>query len=89
MSKQTVTLNDAYEGASGPHEVTIEITEGAIIITPAGYGDHNSIDGEGSPILFEFCEGIPRVVIWSDINEEESTHAISLQGAQESRREVE
>lgn len=52
-----------------------------------GYGDCNSTEGHGTPIFVEYYEGQPKVYIWSDINQEDPTHAISLAGAMESTRQ--
>lgn len=49
------------------------------------YGENAAADGCGWPILIEFFDH-PRIVIWGDINSDEPTHIISLEGAQESRR---
>lgn len=53
-----------------------------------GYGDHNSPDGQGIPVLFEVYEGELRLLVWADINREDPTHIISLDGARERDRVV-
>ncbi len=66
--------------------IEIEIESHGIAIRPAGYGHKLSIDGQGSPVFIEFRSGIPTVVIWDDINNEEPSQVISLKSAAESNR---
>lgn len=51
-----------------------------------GYGTKTMQDGHGSPVYIEFYEGSLRVLVWSDINQEDPTHAIALLGAKENKR---
>lgn len=51
-----------------------------------GYGDACSRDGYGSPIKIEIDEGRIRLIVWSDINSEDYTHDLYLDGALESNR---
>ena len=69
-------------------DMEVAITEGScgILISPEGYGDKMSRDGQGSPILLEQCDGVLRLVVWADINQEDPTHIINLSGAQEGCR---
>ena len=66
----------------------VNITNGpnGILVAVQGYGDMPSPDGQGQPILIEKYNGELRVVIWSDINQEDPTHIISLEGAREDKR---
>jgi len=70
-------------------EVEIEASSDGILIKPKGYGDFCTENGYETPVLIELCNGHPRVVVWSDINQEDPTHIISLKEAQESCREEE
>lgn len=58
----------------------------SIVIKPEGYGDFHSEDGNGTPILLEFWEGQLRLVVWADINSQDPTHVIDLEGAREDKR---
>ena len=58
----------------------------SICIVPKGFGDNLSEDGEGAPIMLEMRKGKLHLIIWDDINEEQNSHNISLEGARESRR---
>tara|TARA_R100000963_G_scaffold34870_1_gene29979 strand:- start:644 stop:916 length:273 start_codon:yes stop_codon:yes gene_type:complete len=60
--------------------------EPAVCIQPEGTGDHNSGVSDGFPVVVEFYDGKPRVHVWADINQEDATHTIELDGALESRR---
>ena len=75
-----------WEQPSEELEVTITSTPQGIVIRPKGYGDATSEDGKGAPILIELFEGHPRVTIWDDINNEDSSHTISLANALEMDR---
>lgn len=80
-----VTVRDADDDALVPYrEIEVQIEEGGIAIRPLGYGDKTSLDGQGSPVFIEFRKGIPFVIIWDDINNEEPNHVISLKSAAES-----
>ena len=57
-----------------------------ISIEAKGYGDCGSTDGHGSPIFLEFFQGRFRLLVWSDITNEDPTHIIDLTGAREDRR---
>jgi len=70
-------------------EVEIETSKDGILIRPKGYGDHCTENGHGYPVLIELCNGYPRVVVWSNINQEDPTHILSLEQAQESCRKEE
>jgi hypothetical protein len=83
MNVQTTLINQGY-GKEIP--VTIESSNDHLLIRPLGYGDYDSTDGEGTPIMVEVFEGKLRVIIWSDINQEDPTHIISLEGAKEELR---
>lgn len=54
-----------------------------------GYGDKYSADEHGAPVLIDLAKTEtqgPRVLVWADINDEDPTHIVSLEGAMESRR---
>jgi hypothetical protein len=67
--------------------VAVTHTDGYLEITPDGYGDCSSNDGEGCPVLLELYEGEICVRLYGDINSEEPTHNIRIEGARESLRE--
>jgi hypothetical protein len=68
-------------------KVKIEATCQGIAIRPEGYGEKTMEDGYGSPILIEQCKGSIRVIIWGDINSDEPTHIIKVDGAKEENRD--
>lgn len=66
--------------------IDIEIYDGHVIIHSIDYGENTAIEGQGRPIMIEYYEGELRVILWSDINQEEPTHIVSMEGAKESKR---
>lgn len=60
--------------------------DNSLSIGVPGYGDATSIDGRGVVAILERWEGRLRLLVWSDIDEEEPTHIIDLEGARESAR---
>lgn len=83
-----MTLTDDYD----PHK-TLELrvrTSGQdhmLMIGVKGYGEMTAEDGGGYPILVECYEGKLRLMIWGNINQEDPTHVISLEGAREDARQ--
>jgi len=64
----------------------VEMTCGSIFVSPKGYGECGAQDGYGCPIKVEVWQGELRVIVWGDINQEDPTHIISLEGAKEDKR---
>ncbi len=62
------------------------VTNRGVHFTFEGYGDYISEPGHGVPLMVEYCEGSPRVVAWNDINQEDHTDIVYLDGAKETRR---
>lgn len=60
--------------------------EHSILLAFDGYGDHASQEGYGHPVCIEVYQGKLRILVWDDINQEDPTHIISLEGARESAR---
>ena len=53
-----------------------------------GLGDCYSNDGKGTPIVLTVVDGELKLYVWSDINQQDPTHIISLEGARiENRKE--
>jgi hypothetical protein len=51
-----------------------------------GYGDCTSQDDSGTPVYIEKYDGKLQVRIYGDINSEDATHNISLEGARLNKR---
>jgi len=64
----------------------IDLSGGCISIMPDHYGTMAEADGHGTPIFVEFYDGNLRVLTWADINHEDPTHIIDMEGARESLR---
>lgn len=73
----------------GTQSVRIESHSHHIVIRPKGYGDACSKDGDGFPIMIEKYDGKLRVILWGDINMQDPTHTIDMEGAREDNRKVE
>jgi hypothetical protein len=67
-------------------KVKIEFTHGSLFINIEKYGDACSLDGAGDPVVIDYFDGQVDVCVWSDINKEDPTHKINLEGALESKR---
>ncbi|QIR16649.1 hypothetical protein [Shewanella aestuarii] len=52
-----------------------------------GYSDFCSNDANGTPIYIEHFDNQLRVILYGDINQEDPTHIISLEGARISNRD--
>lgn len=89
MSKhRTIIFDKCSENADDPGIPTeVEIDNHSIYLYPEGYGDAGTENGYGCPVMIERWEGGLRVVIWGDINREDPTHIISLEGARENLRD--
>ncbi len=78
----------ARGGESRLIPVVVEETAGTIGIGFGGFSEHSAAAGLGRPVRLEIYEGELRVLIWGDVNQEDSTHTVSLAGAAERRREA-
>lgn len=74
------------EGQTGAIEGEIVVNCNGISIRLAGYGDCSSKKGYGEPIFIEHYEGKLWVRAWADINQEDPTHSIDMEGAREDAR---
>jgi hypothetical protein len=66
------------------HSLEIDIYDDGIDIGFAGYS--TACVPESAVVYIEMRNGIPFVLIWADINQEDPTHTISLENAKESMR---
>ena len=83
-----VRLTDQY-GEGGHQDIELFEKGGALFIRAEGYGDAVSEDDSGTPVVIELFQGKLRIVAWADINEEDHTHLIELEGARLENREDE
>jgi len=86
MNFNLITVDIIDVGTGDPIEVETKFTPYSILMGPKGYGDFCSNDGNGYPVMIEKLDGELRVIIWGDINKEDPTHIISLEGAKEDLR---
>jgi hypothetical protein len=80
-----VTVADAYD----KRNLTIiakQESSGIALYFPE-YGTRTEEAGGGTPVFVEYRHGVPHVVVWAHINQEQPTHEISLAGASKDRRQ--
>jgi hypothetical protein len=75
----------SVDGEDKDLEVVVESNGLALCIKPKGYGDNGSAPGHGCPLLVENRGGVPFVCVWDDVNEEGTSHIISLEKAAEDK----
>ena len=78
----TTHLNDADSESSETLQVRVTANDSAISIFPAGYGDFGSAPGHGCPVFLELYQGRLRLIVFSDINNQEPT-IIDLEAARD------
>ena len=79
-------LRDTGEHGGGSVTGVIGHDCTGMLVKIDGYGDKCSKDGQGAPILIELVDGQLRLIVWADINKEDPTHIISLEGARDGAR---
>jgi hypothetical protein len=81
---------DFVAGAAPPLQTTrIGLHEQCIELYVAGHGVATMDNEQGTVAIVELYEGDMRIIVWADINHEDPTHTISLQGAREELRQTE
>jgi hypothetical protein len=83
------TLKSVEPQGSGRIKVRIvrEADKLALTLHPEGHG---TLDGDFAPVVIELKDKMVRLIVWADINQEDPTHIIQLDGALLSRfRELE
>lgn len=81
-----VEIFDSWTNDRRRIPVKIVAQSGAVYLRPEGTGDCTSEDGHGFPICLEYYEKSLRLVVWSDINQEDPTHIIPLENSLVSNR---
>ena len=84
MNKTKVQFNLVGKDNEDNDEIGVELffAENGIVISFDDLEDYNY----GGPVFIELVDGEIRVSVWSDINQEDPTHQISLAGARKSER---
>jgi len=62
---------------------SIEVTPRGVFLSFDGYGEKCAAEGCGQPVMVEFYEGKLRLIAFGDINSEEPTYVIDMNGAAE------
>lgn len=76
------TLHDEFAG-SGLINGKIVVKNGQLVIHIDGHGNAAEKDG---PIIMEYYQDIARLVVYRDIETEEPTESLDLDGALEEKR---
>ena len=81
-----VTLKDVFDDPGKEKELEADVyaTERGITVKLDGYSDLSG----GETILIELCDGEARVVIWGSNEQEDPTHIISLEDANDKKPKV-
>ena len=67
----TTILNDADPDHHKSLPIKIVSNDSAISIFPDGYGDFGSASGHGCPVFLELYQGRLRLIVFSDINNQQ------------------
>lgn len=67
---------------------TVDFSHGQIWVQVAGYGDYSSKAGAGVPIGIEYYQEKVWITVWGNINQEDPTERLCLDGALESNRDI-
>ena len=82
-----LSLRDGFSGEQSNIIPSASMNEsGQLEIAFTGFGEKTAPEGRGSPILIEVYKGKLLLRVWSDINKEDPTFTIDLEGARESAR---
>lgn len=87
MQPCSTTLKDAHPDHSGTLPICLSVSPNGMSLYAEGHGDCGSSEGHGTPIFIELYKGELRVLVWADINKEDPTHVVPLNGARNDRRQ--
>lgn len=73
----------------GSIETWVSIGPTGILFRAKDHPDHGCSAEVGTPLMIDYVSGQLRVMVWSNINQEDPTHIISLAGAHVSNRKEE
>ena len=79
-------LTDTHPEHPGAVRAKLRADSTAIGVYVEDYGVASAPAGHGPMVLIEHWGGELRVIVWADINSEDPTHIISLEGAKETCR---
>jgi hypothetical protein len=84
--QRSTTLIDADANYPTDLPIRIAISQNGVSVYAEGYGDCGSAEAQGTPVFIELYRGELRLIVWANINSEDPTHIIPLNGARESNR---
>ncbi len=67
-------------------KVRVRACAGFLEVMPEGHGEKCALEGGGAPVVIDYHAGVLKVHVFGDINSEEPTDTISLEGAREEMR---
>ena len=79
------TLIDADPSFGGRQPIKVVADQRGVSIEAKGYGDCCSAEGHGSPVFLELHQGHLRLIVFTNINEQEPK-IIDLEAAREDQR---
>lgn len=80
-----INLKDGQPRKKGELAVEVRKKGNLVEIGAVGYGEAAAAPGQGFPIVLEYYDGKLVLRVWSNINSEDPTHTIDMQGALESK----
>lgn len=87
MTEATFTLvHTSDDGTQLTQPVTVRANGNFLEVTPHGYGERAAADGAGAPVVLDLTPDGLRVHVFADINSEEPTETVPLEGASETQR---
>jgi hypothetical protein len=86
----TAAVRDAeYAGDQpGERQVVLKVDYESVMLHVPEYGLYGLRPGHGGVVVLEFRDGVPYLLVWADITQEDATHVISLEGAHERFRDA-
>ncbi len=81
--KTTFELADVDPTYRTPLNCSVEFNGLNVALGFEGYGEHGVAKGLGTPVVIEKKSDDVRVIVWADINSQDPTHIISMNGARE------
>jgi hypothetical protein len=87
MPADVIHMPNLVDGVEhGTTRVVFDTNCGGLSLKIDGYGDCASVSGAGTPVFLQMYDGKLTLYVFADINTENPTHTIDLNGALESAR---
>lgn len=86
QGKSVVFMLKDVDAPKGDLKVLVRESAGVLTIDAAGHGNCTGPQGDSPIVGLQLSKGRLQILVFGDINSEEPTHTISLEGALESKR---